>query len=314
MKKIAYTFIIVLLLSNFKSIAQVSFTQIKSEYSGVDFKNIVTESSSLNEFTYYYLYNGGGVSVGDINNDGLPDLYFTGNTTANKLYLNLGTFKFKDITESAHVNGGDGYKTGVTMVDINGDGYLDIYVCKSAFSTDSLRRNILYINNGDLTFTEKAKEYGLDDASYSTQAYFYDMDLDGDLDMFLLNHPSEMNFANNILVGYDATGNLVARKDSLRKNVSCRYYENVNNVYKDETMSSGLDTYSFGLSAIIDDFNDDGYPDIYTCNDVKEPDYLFINNKNKTFTNKAEDYFKHFSYSSMGSDYADINMITIIEL
>ncbi len=314
MKKITILLLYLLLHYCLITEAQVSFTQIKSEDSGVDFKNIITESSTLNEFTYYYLYNGGGVSVGDINNDGLPDLYFTGNTSPNKLYLNLGNFKFKDITESAHVNGGDGYKTGVTMVDINGDGYLDIYVCKSAFSIDSLRRNILYINNGDLTFTEKAKEYGLDDASYSTQAYFYDMDLDGDLDMFLLNHPSEMNFANNILVGYDANGNLVAHKDSLRKNVSCRYYENVNNVFKDKTMSSGLDTYSFGLSAIIDDFNDDGYPDIYICNDVKEPDYLFINNKNKTFTNKAEDYFKHFSYSSMGSDYADINNDGLLDL
>ena len=294
--------------------AQISFTQIKSDYSGIDFKNIILESSTLNEFTYYYLYNGGGVSVGDINNDGLPDLYFTGNTTANKLYLNLGNFKFKDITESANVNGGGGYKTGVTMVDINGDGYLDIYVCKSAFSSDSLRRNILYINNGNLTFTESAKKYGLDDASYSTQAYFYDMDLDGDLDMFLINHPSEMNFANNILVGYDKEGNLNVHKDTLRENVSCRYYENVNNVFKDATVSSGLGTYSFALSAIIDDFNDDGYPDIYICNDVKEPDYLYINNKNKTFTNKAEDYFKHFSYSSMGSDYADINNDGFLDL
>jgi len=307
MKKNLSIFILINFLSIPSLKAQLSFSKIPSSNSGVDFVNIITESNLLNEFNYYYLYNGGGVSIGDINNDGLPDLYFTGNLVPNKLYLNLGEFKFKDITDSANVNGGEGYKTGVTMVDINGDGYLDIYVCRSVSSNPNLRKNLLYVNNGDLTFSEKAKEFGIDDASYSTQAYFYDMDLDGDLDLFLLNHPSEMFNANDIHLGYNNSGNLEAKKDTTRINVSNRYYENINNHFYDKTISEGLGTSAFGLSAIIADFNSDGYPDIYVCNDVIDPDYLFINNKDKTFTNKADDYFQHYCSSSMGSDYADIN-------
>ncbi len=307
MKKIIYLLILLDVICINVTKAQLSFTQIKSEYSGIDFKNIINESDSLNEFTFYYMLNGGGVAIGDINNDGLSDIYFISNMQSNKLYLNLGNLKFKDITDSAKVNGGDGFKTGVTMVDINADGFLDIYVCKSAYAGSKFRKNVLYINNGNNTFTEKASEFGLDDASYSTQSFFYDMDLDGDLDMFLLNHPIDMKSANNIPLSYDKDGNLFAKQDTLRTFVSNRYYENINGHFTDKTFSAGLGTYAFGLSSIIDDFNGDGFPDIYICNDVKEPDYLFINNKNKTFTNKASDYFKHFSYSSMGSDYADIN-------
>ena len=294
--------------------AQKLFSKIIPDSSGVLFVNSILESKDLNVFIYEYLYNGGGVAVGDLNNDGLPDLYFNGNMVTNKLYLNLGNFKFKDVTESAGVLGGIGFKTGVTFVDINADGFLDIYVCKSALADPSLRKNILYINNGNLTFTDRAHEYGLDDASYSTQAYFYDMDLDGDLDLFLLNHPFNMREANSIKLKYNASGKLVAEKDTLRKYVSSRYYENINNHFKDKTIAAGLGTYSFGLSAIIDDFNEDGFPDIYSCNDYHQPDYLFINKKNGTFTNRSENYFNHFSYSSMGSDYADINNDGFLDL
>ncbi len=287
--------------------SQTLFTRIIPVQSGVNFSNRIIETSAVNLLAYGYLYNGGGVAVGDINNDGLLDLYFSGNMVPNKLYLNLGNFKFKDITASAGVDAGLGFKTGVTMVDINGDGLMDIYVCKSALEDPELRRNLLYINNGNLTFTNKAKEFGVDDESFTTQAYFYDMDLDGDLDLFLLNHPEHMSYANKIDLTYDETGKLIALKDTQRTYVSYRYYENDRNHFTDKTLAAGFGTYAFGLSAIIDDFNGDGYPDIYACNDFHYPDYLFINNKNGTFTNRLDEFFGHTSNSSMGSDYADIN-------
>ncbi len=283
------------------------FTKISPDSSGINFNNIILETRDFNALTYGYLYNGGGVAIGDINNDGLPDIYFSGSMVPNKLYLNQGNFKFKDITESAGVGGGQGFKTGITFVDINNDGLLDIYACKSALDDREMRKNKLYINNGNLTFTDKAKEYGIDDASFSTQAYFYDMDLDGDLDMFLLNHPPEMQYANKIQLTYNPKGKLVAQQDTEYTNISYRYYQNNNNHFKDKTAEAGLRTHSFGLSAVIGDFNKDGYPDIYACNDYSSPDLLFINNKNGTFTNKLDDFFKHTSYSSMGSDFADIN-------
>ncbi|MFM2224945.1 MAG: hypothetical protein RJA07_1147 [Bacteroidota bacterium] len=286
---------------------QPLFTLIKPQQSNINFVNIIRESKDINIFKYEYLYNGGGVAIGDINNDGLPDIYFSSSFNKNKLYLNKGNFVFKDITDSAKVAGGLGFKTGITMVDINGDGWLDIFVCRSAVADTSYRKKLLYINNGNLTFTESAKAYGLDDASYSSQAYFTDFDKDGDLDLFLLNHPFEINAANKISLAYNKLGVLEAQKDTTRKYVSYRYFENNNNHFTDKTIAAGLGTYAFGLSAIIDDFNKDGYPDIYTCNDYHEPDYLFINNKNGTFTNQFDKYFKHCSYSAMGSDYADIN-------
>ncbi len=314
MKDFSLRLLLVLLLINTTVKAQPLFTRILSDQSGINFNNFIQENKDINDFTYGYLYNGGGVCVGDINNDGLPDLYFSGNMVQNKLYLNLGNFKFKDITDSAGVSGGFGYKTGVTMVDINGDGFIDIYVCKSALRDPDSRRNMLFINNGNLTFTDKAKEYGLDDPSYSSQAYFYDMDLDGDLDMLLLNHPPDMNYANKIELGYNKTGQLVAQNDTQRTYVSYRYYENVNGHFRDKTVEAGLGTYAYGLSAIIDDFNNDGFPDIYTCNDYNDPDYLFINDKHGKFVNKLDDYFKHGSFSSMGSDYADINNDGLLDL
>ena len=307
MKTLKISLCLVVQLSCFSNKAQQLFSQISATQSGITFNNILLENKEFNTFTYGYLYNGGGIAVGDINNDGLQDLYFTGNMVPNKLYLNLGNLKFRDITDSAKVQSDLGFKTGVTFVDINQDGFLDIYVCRSALSDKELRRNLLYINNGNLTFTERAKEYGIDDASFSTQSYFYDMDLDGDLDMFLLNHPPDMNYANKVQLTYDEKGKLAALTDTHRLHVSYRYYENINKRFKDKTISAGLGTHHFGLSAIIADFNADGFPDIYACNDYSSPDLLFINNKNGTFTNKLDDYFKHTSYSSMGSDYADIN-------
>jgi len=289
------------------SMAQQLFTRILPEESGLHFTNVLTETSDFNTISYEYLYNGSGVAIGDINNDGLSDIFFASNLMPNKLFLNEGHLKFKDISIPSGIEDGFGFHTGVTMVDINNDGFLDIYVCKSAAAIPNERRNDLFINNGDLTFTNKAKEYGLDDPSFHTQAYFNDMDLDGDVDLFLLNHPREMKQANNVTLAYNNKGKLVAVVDTQRTYVSCRYYENANGKYLDKTIKAGLGTYAFGLSAVIDDFNNDGFPDIYTCNDYHQPDYLYINNKNGTYTNQFSKYFNHTSYSSMGSDYADIN-------
>ncbi len=284
------------------------FTLLDSSVTGVNFKNTITELENLNIILYEYLYNGGGVAAGDINNDGLVDLYFNGSMEVNKLYLNEGNFKFRDITEAAGVDGGQGFKTGVTMVDVNGDGWLDIYVCKSMIKDPQYRKNVLYINNHNLTFTERAAEYGIDDASYSTQGYFFDMDGDGDLDLYLVNHPAKISEANNINVQYNAEGKLeiVVPKDLTY--ISDRLYENMgNNKFVDISKKAGIENEAFGLSAVIADFNNDLRPDIYVCNDYVKPDYLYINNGDHTFTEEFSKSFQESSFSSMGSDFADIN-------
>lgn len=283
------------------------FTKLEAATTGVLFQNEIVEDGRTNMLTYEYLYNGGGVAMGDFNNDGLPDLYFTGSMAPNKLYLNKGNLVFEDITERAGVATSAGLSSGVTLVDINGDGLLDIYVCKSASASAADRRNILFVNNGNLTFTDRAREYGLADESYSTQAYFTDFDLDGDLDMYLVNHPSHMRDAKTVYLSYNDVGQLQLTDDTNRVYVSDRYYENRDGKFVDRTFQAGVDNYAYGLSAVVADFNGDHYPDIYVCNDYIKPDYLYINNKNGTFTNRFNQFFKHSSTSSMGSDYADIN-------
>lgn len=286
---------------------QKLFTLLDSTATGISFTNPIVETEQINILTYEYLYNGGGVAAGDINNDGLTDLYFTGNMVPNKLYLNEGNFKFKDITQSAGVDGGMGYKTGVTMVDINNDGFLDIYICKSMLADAEQRRNVLYINNGNLTFSEAANTYGIDDPSFSTQAYFFDMDIDGDFDLYLLNHPYNFRESNNLNLAYNEKGKLELAKSDNPMYISDRLYENVNGKFIDITKSAGVENEAFGLSVVIGNFNNDLKPDIYVCNDYIKSDFLYINNGNNTFTDKFSDYFQHSSFSSMGSDFADIN-------
>ncbi|MEO6190436.1 MAG: FG-GAP-like repeat-containing protein, partial [Saprospiraceae bacterium] len=283
---------------------QTLFETIPASQSGLNFVNNIIEDEEINYLHYGYIYNGAGVAVGDINNDGLADLYFSSNLEFNKLYLNLGNLKFKDITESANVDGGQGYKSGVTMVDINQDGWLDIFVCKTAIKDSSFRTKMLYINNGNGTFTEKAKEYGLDDQSYTTQAYFFDSDLDGDLDVYFVNHP--MNFEDNNYIKPNILNSHLGKSKNLQY-ISDRLYENRNGKFFDISLQANILNEAFGLSAVIGDFNQDNLPDIYVANDFLQPDYLYINQGKNKFKEQFSEYFQHCPFSSMGTDYADIN-------
>lgn len=283
------------------------FELLMPDQTNVTFKNTMIEKEVYNILNYEYIYNGGGVAIGDINNDGLSDIFFSGNMSPNHLYLNKGNMVFENISKTANIDLGQGINTGVCMADINNDGWIDIYVCKSALKDPQLRTHNLYINNKNNTFTDRAKEFGLDDKSYSTQAYFRDMDLDGDIDMILVNHPYNIGEAKKIILSYDVNKQLKAVEDTAYTYQSMRYYENQNGLFKDKTKEAGLLTHSFGLSAIIADFNNDRYPDIFLCNDYVKPDNLYINQKNGSFIKKTDEYFNHLSFNSMGSDFEDLN-------
>ncbi|MEW4923465.1 VCBS repeat-containing protein [Algibacter sp. 2305UL17-15] len=286
--------------SYYEDETDVVFTNIPASYSHINFKNSIEENQDLNFLNYTYVYNGGGVAVGDINNDGLEDVYFTSNQNSNKLYLNKGGFVFEDITESAGVTDKNGWSTGVTMIDINNDGWLDIYVCKSgSLNTMVFRRNQLFINQKDNTFKEEAKKYGVTGGyAFSTQSYFFDYDKDGDLDMYLVNHRPDFNSQISIDLNLNKPLTL-EHSDALFRNDNGRYY----NI----TRQAGVANNAWGLSASIGDFNNDGWQDIYVANDFYEPDFLYINNQDGTFTESCKDYFKHIPTNSMGSDFADIN-------
>ena len=296
----AFLFFIVVIMQGCGKDESHLFTQLNSDRTGIDFKNILKEDANANVLNYTYFYNGGGVAIGDINNDGLPDILFTGNMVPNRLYLNKGNFKFEDITKQSGVASKQGWCTGATMADINGDGKLDIYICRSADTDPQRRKNLLYINNGDLTFTEKAEEYGLADKGYSTQASFFDYDKDGDLDMFLINH-SLQQYAGDV---YSAS----VRKEK-QPAFAGKLYRNDNGHYTDVSAQSGIinNVLSFGLGLAISDVNNDGWPDVYVSNDFNEPDYLYINNGNGTFTEKLNECMDETSFYSMGSDCADFN-------
>ena len=277
--------------------------------SGIDFTNTLTETKDFNVFKYRNFYNGGGVAAGDLNNDGLPDIFFTANQGSDKLYLNKGNFKFEDISIKAGFTEKNRWGTGVVFVDINADGWLDIYVCNAGNMFDSsLRKNQLFINNHNLTFTDKAKEYGLDNDGYSTQASFFDYDLDGDLDCFIVNNsPIPVNTLNHTnMRDLPAKDWQVA---SFLKGGGDHLYRNDNNHFTEVTKEAGIHgtLISLGLGVTVGDVNNDGYPDVYVSNDFFERDYLYINQRNGTYKDELEKYVQHTSLSSMGADMQDIN-------
>ena len=275
------------------------FTRLAPAETGIDFVNRIEERDGFNVLEYEYFYNGGGVAVGDVNGDGLPDLYFSANMSQDRLYLNRGGLTFEDVTEQAGLAAEDTWTTGVTMGDVNGDGHLDIYVCKSGRVSADRRRNVLYINEGDGTFTERAAEYGLDDAAYSNHAALFDYDRDGDLDLYLLNH--SIRRLSRFYVDYMRTA-----RDSL---VGDKLYRNDGGSFVDVSEEAGIigNPLGFGLSAIVGDVTRDGWPDLYVSNDYIEDDYLYVNNGDGTFTESVRDMLTHTSYSSMGGDIADVN-------
>ena len=277
------------------------FKKILAEKSGITFDNLVGENYQKNYFDKFaYVYNGGGVAIGDINNDGLMDIYFTGNEVPNKLYLNEGGMKFRDITESAGVDGGQGWDNGVTMADVNGDGLTDIYVCKGGFDdSDDERRNLLYINQGDLTFKEEAKEYGLDDNGYSMHAVFFDMDNDNDLDVYITSRPDTF---------YLGLSQMVAGKRNPPDKCRDKLYRNDNGKFVEIGKQAGINpNYGYALSVVAADLNNDGYQDIFVANDYADNDYLYINQRDGTFKDEVKKATHHLSLSSMGTDIADIN-------
>ncbi|MAP54772.1 MAG: RNA-binding protein [Altibacter sp.] len=279
--------------------ADTLFTKITEDQSGITFKNVITQTVDFNFMNYMYIYTGAGVAVGDIDNDGLEDIYFVSNFGPNKLYKNKGNFEFEDITVTAKAQDYSGFSTGVTMLDINNDGYLDIYVCKAgSLKDDDVRRNLLFINQKDGTFSEAAKTWGLDDPGYSTQAYPLDYDKDGDLDLYVVNH--RYDFQNNGTISGDI-------QRQIEETTSDHLYRNDGNRFTKVTREAGLYNKAWGLSAVISDFNEDGWEDIYVANDFLEPDILYINRKDGTFKDEILSRFDHISTNSMGSDYADLN-------
>ncbi len=276
------------------------FKEISSTQSGISFVNEIIETKEVNYYRYVYLYNGGGVGIGDINNDDLPDVYFTSTTGKDKLYLNKGNFKFEDISQSAGIQNYPGQKTGVTMVDINNDGYLDIYVCRAGWLADSnTRKNLFFINNKDNTFSEQGSSYGLDDTGHSTQAAFFDYDKDGDVDMFLANHPGEFRVA---------LSEMKKKIENPIESMSDKLYQNNGDqTFTDVSKAAGVSNYGYGLGLSVADLNSDGWMDVFVTNDFETHDYYYVNNGDGTFTESLKDYFPHCSFFAMGNDVVDIN-------
>lgn len=299
MNKIIFSFVAVFLLVGCGEKEGTLFSNPSSEETGITFSNSLMPTEDVNILDYLYFYNGGGVAVGDINGDELPDIFFSGNQVKNKLYLNKGNLKFEDITEKAGVAGNSSWNTGAIMGDVNGDGLLDIYVCAVVGMNGLNGFNELYINNGNKTFSESAAKFGLDFDSYSSSAAFLDFDLDGDLDMYLLNHAVHTQ---------ESYGTVEARK---KRNYQTgdKLLRNDNGKFTDVSEEAGIygGVNGYGLGIAISDFNQDGYPDIFIGNDFHEDDYYYLNNGDGTFTESLRQYFGHTSKFSMGNDVADIN-------
>lgn len=319
MKFIHYTVFYLLVLLSFSCKKATLFEQVSSSHSGVHFNNLVIENDTINPLDKLNIYNGGGVGVGDFNNDGLQDIYFVGNTVSNKLYVNKGNMQFEDVTDKAGVGGKGGWGRGVAVVDINNDGLLDIYVCSTLLNDPQKRRNLLYINQGvDKQgvphFKEMAQEYGLGLTLHSTMASFFDYDNDGDLDMYLT--------VNEVDPKDNTSSFRPIIKDGTAKSTG-RLYRNdwdaklKHPVFHDVSMQAGIKIEGYGHAATTVDINRDGWKDIYVTNDFLPDNILYINNHDGTFTDRSKEYFKHTSLSAMGQDIEDINndgLADVIEL
>ncbi|MGD8426626.1 MAG: VCBS repeat-containing protein, partial [Balneolaceae bacterium] len=297
---LAFGFLLSIILSCQNSDRQKLFTKIPANETGVNFSNDLQFEQDFNIYRYRNFYNGGGVAIGDVNNDGLVDLFFTANMKKNRLYLNRGNFKFVDVTEKAQVGGKHAWTTGVSMVDVNGDGLLDIYVCNSGIVNGDDRRNELFINNGDTTFTEEAATYGIDDGALSIQGNFFDYDHDGDLDLYLVNN------SYRAIGSFDQKKNTRLIRDDLGGD---KLYRNDGNHFTDVSKEAGIysSEIGFGLGASVSDVNRDGWPDLYVSNDFFERDYLYLNNRDGTFREVLEQQMKSISAAAMGGDAADMN-------
>lgn len=312
MRRIIYGLSVILLsLANCKNNKSELFKNPSVKETGLYFENKLTETDDLNILEYLYYYNGGGVAVGDINNDGLPDIYFSGNQVKNKLFLNKGNLKFEDITDISGTEGKSDWNTGTVMADVNGDGLLDIYVCAVVGLQGLNGHNELFINNGvsdsgEITFTESAAKYNLDFDSFSSSAAFLDYDLDGDLDIYLLNHAvhtqESYGHANLREKRNYQTGDKLLRNDG----------HTFTDVSEEAGIYGGPNGYGLGIS--IADFNNDAWPDIYVGNDFHEDDYYYVNNGDGTFSESLKTYFGHTSRFSMGNDVADINQDGLLDI
>ena len=296
-------------MSSCKQKEKEDFLFESMENTGIVFNNKVKDNDSINILNYRNFYNGGGVAIGDINNDGLADVFFTANQGSNKLFLNKGNFKFEDISEKAGFKDKLQFSTGVVLVDVNNDGWLDIYVSNAGnMNSPELRKNQLYINNHDLTFTERAEEYGLANTGYTTQVSFFDYDMDGDLDCMMINNsPIPVNS-----LGYPHQRDMPADKwqvPDYLKGGGDHLYRNDNGHFTEVTQQAGIhgSLMSFGLGITVCDVNGDHYPDIYVSNDFFERDYLYINQHDGTFKDELDSRVLHTSYASMGADFGDIN-------
>ena len=283
-----------------------SLELLSPERTGIDFNNSIQESETVNHLYYNQLYSGAGVAIGDINNDGLADIFFCGNQVDDRLYLNKGGFQFEDITKKSRAASNSGWSWGVTMADVNNDGYLDIYVSRNGESMKPEdRKNQLYINNQDLTFTESAMLYGLADAGFSSQAVFFDMDNDGDLDMYQVNQLPDARLFRRYI-------NIPKKREMYYKD---KLYRNDNGKYRDVSEEVGISRdMTYGLSVSATDFNNDGWTDLYIANDYDEPDAMYYNNGNGTFKNVIDERLKHISQFSMGTDTGDVNNDGLVDL
>lgn len=282
------------------------FDLLSSKTTGITFNNQIIETFDLNYYRYGYSYNGAGVGIGDVNNDGKPDIFFCGNVVPDRLYLNEGDMHFKDISKESGIDAKPGWSTGVTMVDINNDGWMDIYICRARYEDPEKRRNVLYVNNGNGTFTERAHDYGLDDDSYSTDANFFDADNDGDLDLYISTHPTDFK---------DKNKQKNFQKIEQGTNVSNRFYRNDGNgKFVECHKAVGINNHGFGLSVTAGDLNNDGWMDVFVGNDYIMHDYTYLNQGNGTFKESSRDVLCKTSYYGMGTDIADFNNDGLLDM